>query len=270
MSFVSWLHSYEPSATLVEVGFLSVRWYGLLMALGMMAGYVLTRNLWRRRGLPLSDLDNLMVGAIIFGLLGARLVDVFVFEWWYFKDNLTDIFQFWRGGLSWHGGLLGGLIYLWLKNFKQKGILWTWLDCLAPGLALGQAIGRWGNYFNQELFGQPTTLPWGIPIARENRPLEFINTPYFHPVFLYESIGLLLVAGWLWYYSRKKLNPGQLFALYLIATGVIRFALEFLRLDEQNLFLGVRVGLWLAGASIICGVLLGCNFFNFYRQAVGK
>jgi len=248
------LHSQVPDSIMIEFGIFQVHWYGLLLVTGIVVGYWLTRSSWRRQGLPLKKLDELIIWLVVAGLLGARLLDVFIYEWWYFQKHLTEIFYIWQGGLAWHGSLLVGVIFLWWWSGREKFSFWQMLDTFAPGLALGQAVGRWGNYFNQELFGVPTSLPWGIPVAEINRPVEFIRANYFHPTFLYESIGLLLIAYLLWQVGKKIKIPGQTFAWYLVLTGLLRFVLEFLRVDEQNIFLGLRAGFWISGLTIILGL----------------
>jgi phosphatidylglycerol---prolipoprotein diacylglyceryl transferase len=253
MGLVQWFHSYLPQATLFSIGSFQFHWYGLMLALGVLVGYGLARIIWRRRAWPLAYLDELVIWLVIAGLVGARLLDVFVYEWWYFKAHLVEIFYIWQGGLAWHGGLLAALPVLWWFVKKYKMAIWDVLDSLAPALAVGQAIGRWGNYFNQELFGLPTTLPWGIPIAVANRPAAYVNYTYFHPTFLYESIGLALIAWLLWSMVKKRFWSGQVFAVYLLLAGLLRLALEFIRLDEQDIYLGLRAGIWIALVTILVG-----------------
>lgn len=266
MGLVEALHSYIPSATLLEVGPLSLHWYGFLLALAVVIGYAATRRLWRERGYDTQSLDRLLPWLLVCGLVGARLADVFIFEWWYFREHPWQIPVIWGGGLSFHGGLLGGFLLLWQWQRKRQLKLLATLSTFAPGLLLAQAIGRWGNYFNQELFGLPTNLPWGIPIALPYRPEAYLLATYFHPVFLYESLGLLLLALGLWWMRRKVWYPRYGFALYLVSTGVLRFALEFIRLDEQQLILGTRAGVWVALILVTVGLAL----WFFERNKVSR
>ena len=256
MWLVELFHSYLPPSIVVAVGPWQLHWYGLMMAGGIAAGYIVTRFSWRKRGWQVQPLDELMILLVISGLIGARLLDVFVYEWWYFKTHLVDILYVWQGGLAWHGALLGAVPVLWWWARRHHYVFWEIIDSFVPGLALGQALGRWGNYFNQELFGLPTSLPWGIPIAESARPIDFAVATYFHPVFLYEFIGLLLMAFLLWRLGQKLKINGRLLAVYLVASGLLRFALEFLRLDEQNIFFGWRAGSWVAMLTILVGVWL--------------
>lgn len=248
-------NAYLPQAELVSIGPLNLRWYGLLMALGALAGYALARRLARERNMNLAELDSLATILLVTGLVGARVFDVVVFEREYFLGRPWEVLAVWRGGLAFHGALLFGVAALvsWCRRHRYAVL--QYLDIFAPALALGQAIGRWGNYFNQELFGLPTSLPWGIPIALNLRPEEYQTFTHFHPVFLYESILLIALAAALWR-LKDKFGGGRLFALYLVAAGAVRFLLEFLRLDEQSLFLGVRAGFWVAGAAVLAGTWL--------------
>lgn len=253
MGLVGFLHSYEPSSIIFQVGPVTLHWYGLLLAVGILTAYILTRVIWLHSGKAIKELDELLFWLVLVGLVGARVVDIFFYEWWYFKDHLWEIFYIWQGGLAWHGGLLGGTLFLWWWSRQKKYSLIELLDIFAPGLALGQAIGRWGNYFNQELFGLPTNLPWGIPISATNRPVDFVGNIHFHPTFLYESLALCLVALVLWYLAKKLWPQGSLFSLYLICTGIIRFLLEFIRVDEQNTLFSLRAGLWISLISVLIG-----------------
>lgn len=261
---MNFLQSFSPAPVLIELGPITIYWYGLFFALGVVAGYLVARRLWLKSGRLAQRFDSLVLWVIIFGIIGARLVDVFLFEWGYFKDNLTDIYKIWQGGLAIHGGLLGGFIALWWYVKKNQDKLWVALDIMAPAVALGQAIGRWGNYFNQEIFGTPTNFPWGIFIAPANRPAEYLSFEFFHPTFLYESVGLLVIFYCLFRLYQKKTWSGQIFAYYLLVTGLLRLALEFIRVDEQLFFWGLRSGLIISGILIIIGALV------LVRQLIDK
>ncbi len=251
----SMFEAYLPQAELIALGPLSLRWYGLLMALGALAGYALTRRMARERSLNLAELDSLAAVLLVAGLIGARVFDVIVFEREYFLGRPWEALAVWHGGLAFHGALLFGAASLAVWCRRRRYSMLRYLDLFAPALALGQAIGRWGNYFNQELFGLPTSLPWGIPIAVNLRPEEYQTFTHFHPVFLYESVLLVLLAAVLWR-LRDRFGDGRLFGLYLAAAGAARLLLEFLRLDEQSLFLDVRAGFWVAGAAVFAGAWL--------------
>ncbi len=256
MSVLNFFHSYVPSPTIVSWGDFSLHWYGLLFAASVALGYLVARRTWLEKGWPLPHLEQLVSWLVLAGLVGARLVDVFLYEWWYFRDHLGDILRLWEGGLAFHGGLAAAFLML-MTWAKKRGYSWLTLgDVLAPALALAQALGRWGNYFNQELFGVPTNLPWGIPIVRAFRPVAQATSTHFHPVFLYEFMGLLVIAAVLWRSKSLAKAPGRLFAAYLISTGVLRFILEFIRIDAQLEVAGVRIGSLVAALVILAGVWL--------------
>lgn len=249
------LHAFTPGAVAINLGPFTVRWYGLFMVLGLVAGYALVRRRWRELKLPIDEFEALIIWLVVAGLIGARLVDVFVYEWWYFRDHLTELPYLWQGGLAWHGSLLGAALLLWWWARRRRHNIWLLLDAAVPGLALGQAIGRWGNYFNQELFGLPTHLPWGIPIEPAFRPAAFMASSYFHPVFLYEFVLLAVLALVLWL-VRARVRAGQLFALYLLVAGAVRLVLEFVRVDEQSSLFGLRAGVVVALVSMVAGMVL--------------
>lgn len=262
-------HDYLPEPIIFSLGAWQFHWYGLLLGLGIISGYALVLRTARRTVITRLLLDNLFIWLVVVGFIGARLLDVFGFEWFYFKDHLGEIWQVWRGGLTIYGALLGGVLVLYWWGKKHNIKLLTLTDLLLPGVALGQAIGRWGNYFNQELFGKPTSLPWGIPIAEINRPTLYQNFAYFHPTFLYESLGLfLLTVGLVFLYKKKK--EGLLTAVYLLMAGLLRFGLEFLRIDEQQYILGARSGMVISALEMAAGLIIFiflCSYVaKFYQR----
>ncbi len=225
------------------------------MSVAIVVGYLLVKKLSIEKGKDPKVIDSLVIWLVAGGLIGARLFDALFYEWWYFKNNPLEILAFWQAGLSWHGALLGGLAALWWWNKRHRESIMNILGMLVPALALGQALGRFGNYFNQELYGLPTNLPWGIPISPELRPLEYLTSPYFHPVFLYEFVGLLMIFGFLWR-RRQRVSSSEQLVSYLVLTGLLRFAMEWLRLDNQPILLGLRMGMWLAIISVLVGLYL--------------
>jgi phosphatidylglycerol:prolipoprotein diacylglycerol transferase len=150
------------------------------------------------------------------------------------------VVKIWQGGLAIHGALLGGLLALLLYARFKRINSWNLIAVVLPGLALAQAIGRWGNWVNQELFGLPSTLPWSIPIDFAHRPRLYEAITYFHPTFLYESIAMLFVFGILYYLATKKTAPRFIIGTYLIAYGLVRFLLEFIKIDTTPIVLGLR------------------------------
>lgn len=259
----NFLHTYNPQPILIQIGPFSIHWYGLTMALAALAGIVLAIRLakWRKVRLTKSEaywisadtIYSLALWVIIGGLLGAR-VYYFFYNFNYYRDHLGEFFAIWNGGLAIYGAMIGGAIAILLFSKMHKYNPWHLLDILAPSLLLGQIIGRIGNYFNQELFGSPTSLPWGIPINPLNRPAQFADYQYFHPTFLYEMLLNSVLLFILLLISRnKKLVDGMVIGSYLIGYGLIRVGMENLRTDFTPFIFGMR---WQMLASIIV-ILIG-------------
>ena len=247
------------------------------MSLGMLAGLLITFHLRPKNFISQEKLLDLIFWLIVVGVAGARLYDVLL-ELPFYLNHPLQIFQIWKGGLAIHGGILAGLIFLILFSKKSGLNFWKTTVIFAPGLALGQAIGRFGNYFNQELFGGPTSLPWGIPIAIENRPLEFVNNNYFHPTFLYESLGSILIFIVLFILVKKlvKINnddkkivfSSSIVATYMLLYSILRFSLEFIRIDYAPSLLGFRVPQITSLLIIIfTGIILIKNYV-FKKKAI--
>jgi phosphatidylglycerol:prolipoprotein diacylglycerol transferase len=221
--------------------------YGLLISISILLCILVAKSLINKTELKQKEeiLWGLSLWAIIGGIIGARIYHV-LSNLPFYLSNPLNILAIWNGGLGIWGAIVGGLVgaYLYLKkqseNIKQnlKQNFMYWLDLGSVVLPLGQAIGRWGNFFNQELFGLPTNLPWGLYIKPENRPLNFLNSNKFHPLFLYESILDLLLFFILFTLYRKynKTTPKGIFlSLYLGGYATIRFYLEYLRVDSWKI-----------------------------------
>ncbi len=237
---ISLLHYFSPQPIIYDFGFISLRWYGLLMSIAMLGAISLSIYIGKRYLIiDKEKIFDLAFWLIIAGLIGARLYDVLL-QLPYYLNNPWQILQIWQGGLAIHGGIIGGLIVIYLFSKNHQLNFFRLTSLVVPGLALGQTIGRWGNYFNQELFGLPTNLPWGIPITPERRPSEYISTEFFHPTFLYESIGcliilILLLLTYEWAKRKNQINKGFYVwstAVYVVLYSLLRFSLEFIRLDE--------------------------------------
>ncbi len=224
---------HSPGAIAFQVGPLVIRWYGILMALSIVVGLWLGHRQARREGLPADDIITIGQWSILAGLLGARLYEV-AFNWDYYGQFPKKILAVWEGGLAIHGGLIvGPLVGIWLARRWNVPIL-RGLDVTGPSWAIGQAIGRWGNFFNEEAFGMPTNLPWKLYISPPHRPPGFTQYEFFHPTFLYESLWDLgvffLLIGWL--RPRLKAQPGALFFSYIGLYSIGRFLIEGIRLDS--------------------------------------
>ena len=226
----------SPGPIALHVGPLTFRWYGMLMAGAMGIGLWLAHRDARRRG---EDPDRMLKAAelaLLGGLIGARLYYV-LFNLDYYAAFPGKIIAVWEGGLAIHGGVIGGVLlgggYAWWKRLPVS----TCLDIAAPSLAIGQAIGRWGNFFNEEAFGTPTALPWKLFISPSNRPAEYAQAEFFHPTFLYESLWDAIVFVLLTWAFRDRLAraPGALFLTYLGLYSVGRFMTEGLRTDALML-----------------------------------
>jgi phosphatidylglycerol:prolipoprotein diacylglycerol transferase len=231
--------AFRLPADLPFVGGLSVsiRWYGVLIASSMALGLWLATREAARRGESPDDLLKAAELALIGGLVGARLYYVLFNLDYYQTQPWWRIFAVWEGGLAMHGGLIGGLLaggaYVWAKGLP----LLTYLDIVAPSLLLGQAIGRWGNFFNEEAFGGPTDLPWKLYISEARRPPVFVDNQFFHPTFLYESLWNLVAFLLLYFVLRRRFEraPGALFLAYLGLYSLGRFWVEGLRTDSLML-----------------------------------
>lgn len=246
----------SPGPVALPIGPLSIRWYGVLMALAMAVGLWLAYRDARRRGVDPEELLKTSELALLGGLVGARLYYV-VFSWEYYSRAPLKIIAVWEGGLAIHGGLLGGLLlgggYAWWRGLP----LARYLDIVAPSLALGQGIGRWGNFFNEEAFGTPTALPWKLYISPPHRPLFYAREEFFHPTFLYESLWDLVVFGLLVWVFRGRVEraPSCLFWIYVGLYSVGRLLVEGLRTD--SLMLGsIRVAQLASGVGIGLALVL--------------
>jgi phosphatidylglycerol:prolipoprotein diacylglycerol transferase len=235
---------FTPDPIAIQLGPLPVYWYGIGYALGLAAVYLLLTRLARRAGEDPDLVGNGMIIVAVAALIGGRLYHV-IDQWALYQDDPIKIILPPYTGLGVYGGLFTGLIAVIAYTRYKHVPFWRWADIVAPGLFLMQVIARWGNFFNQELYGPPTTLPWGIPIECEHRIAAYpcsafpFETTQFHPLFLYESIsGLLGMLFLLWLGSRfrSRLRPGDLILTFFIWYGLVRFGLETLRSDNWTLF----------------------------------
>jgi len=248
-----------------------IYWYGILIVCGALAGAYIGTLEAKRRGVDPNHVWNALLGALILGVIGARLYHVIsspngtTIGWDYYVQNPIEILNFRQGGLGIYGGVLGGMLAVYLyARYAQMNFL-TLVDIAVPGLFIGQAIGRWGNFFNQELYGFPTTLPWGIPIDAAHRLPIFadlakypVETTRFHPTFLYESLWNLGCAILVLVIARRWANakPGDLSLFWGMLYGLGRFLVEFQRPDAwliSGIATAQLIGL---GLIVVCGVML--------------
>jgi len=234
-----------PSPVLFEAGPFALRYYGLCIALGIVAATWLTGRELDRKGYDSALALDALFFVVPLGFIGARVYHIATDYGLYARDPIPGVFEVWNGGLGIYGAVAGGFLGLILFGWYRGVSPLVLADAAAPGVILAQAIGRWGNYFNQELFGRPSDLPWAIRIAPENRPTQFADAETFHPTFLYESIwDLLICLGLLWIARRfaNRLRDGDLVMLYVSLYSVGRFFVETLRVDPAFLIGGSTRG----------------------------
>lgn len=254
--------SPDPILAKFALGPLTIHTYALCIIAGMIAATIITQRRLGRRGAAPGTVLDIVIWAIPLGIVGARFYHVFthVGDYFYPGANFWAIFAIWDGGNALYGSLLGGAVGAWI-GCRIAGIrLWSFADALAPGMLVAQAIGRLGNWFNHELFGLPTTLPWGLEIESSNPkfPDGLAEGTLFHPLFLYEIIwNLVGVAIILLLERRFALRWGKAFAVYLIWYGLGRSWLEAIRIDPtSDGFLGIPANVWASFVAIALGVAL--------------
>lgn len=251
-SFVASIPS--PSSESIELGPLTLRAYGLMIALGVVAAVWLSQRRWENRGGNADDITTIAMWAVPAGLVGSRIYHVVTD--WRFDEGWAEPFKLWEGGLGIPGGMAAGiLVGLWVihrRGWDRPALL----DAIVPSLPLAQAIGRWGNWFNQELFGSPSDLPWAVeidPVHAAERGHPGVET--FHPTFLYESLwnfGLVLFL--VWFDRRRRIRKGSLLAVYVLGYSVARLWLETVRIDFASEIAGVRVNIWMSLVGIVASV----------------
>jgi phosphatidylglycerol:prolipoprotein diacylglycerol transferase len=256
------MFNFTPDPIAFRLGPLDIHWYGIAYAVGLAAVYFLLTRLAERRGLNAELVGNGMLIVAAAALAGGRLYHV-IDQWQLYANDPLKIILPPYSGLGVYGGIVTGTIaaYLYIRRHDEN--FWAWADVVAPGLFLMQAIGRWGNFFNQELYGPPTTLPWGIPIDCAHRIDAYVcsafplTTTRFHPLFLYESLsGIIgmLVLVYLGSRAFRWRRPGDLLFLFFIWYGIVRLALETLRLNNWTFF-GVPTAQLVSIAFIVVGVM---------------
>lgn len=251
-----------PTPVVFEAGPLTLRYYGVCIVLGIIVGTWVTGRQLASRGYDGALALESLFFVVPLGLAGARLYHFatqLLFGGQYAKP-FPAVLEVWQGGLGIYGGIAGGIVGVFLFSWYRAISPLTFADAAAPGLVLGQAIGRWGNYFNQELFGRPSDLPWAIYIAPQNRPPQFADATSFHPTFLYEALWDVLVCLVLLWVARRfseRLKAGDIFVLYVVLYSAGRFLVEILRVDPAFLIGGsVRGDLLVSGALAVGFALL--------------
>ncbi len=260
----------SPGEGVWHVGPLPLRAYALCILAGVLVAIWLGNRRWEARGGQPGTMSDLAVWAVPFGLVGARLYHVVTDPELYFGDgkNPWDAFTIWKGGLGIWGAIAMGALGAYI-GCRRKGISFRAVaDAAAPGIALAQAIGRFGNYFNQELYGKPSTLPWALEIDPAHRKDGLAQYATYQPTFLYEALWDVGVAGLvIWAERRYRLGYGRAFALYVMAYTVGRVWIEYLRIDSANHVLGVRLNVW---TSIVVFALAAGYFVLSTRRHPGR
>ena len=261
----------SPGPIIYQLGPLSLRWYGLLIALAVVFGILIAQYLAQHRNVNPEIIGDLGVWLVPAAIICARLYYV-TFEWRQYVDNPWDVFAIWKGGIAIHGAILGGLLAGLIFAKRQKISFWQLTDLIAPSLILGQAIGRWGNFFNSEAFGRPTDLPWKLYIPLGNRPINYQNFEFFHPTFLYESLWnltvftLLITLFFRGLKGKPHLKLGTIFMVYLVTYSCGRFWIEGLRTD--SLMLGpLRIAQVVSLTGIILG-LAGLAWLYLFQRSL--
>ena len=260
--FPASIPSPDPAWAQFQLGPITIHTYALCILAGMIAAVIITQRRLSRRGGTGGMVIDIVIWAIPLGLVGARFYHVFTHGGDYFFPgaNLWDVFAIWDGGNAIYGSIIGGAVGAWIGCWRVGIRFWSFADAVAPAMLVAQSMGRIGNYFNHELFGLPTTLPWGLEILPTDTmfPKDLPAGTLFHPLFLYEIIwNLIGVAVILLIERRFKLRWGRTFALYLIWYGLGRSWLESIRIDPtSDVFLGIPANVWASFAAVALGVVL--------------
>ena len=257
----------SPSSNGFEIGPLDVRYYGLCYVAAVVAAVYIAGRRWHALGGERPLAEDIALWGFPAGLIGGRLYFVLT-SWSEVPDEWWGVFAVWEGGLGLPGGIAAGvLVGVW--RLRRLGVdVPLFMDAAAPGILVAQAIGRVGNWFNQELYGRPTSLPWGLEIAPDNRPERYADEPTFHPAFLYEivwDLGLAAALVWLGHHSR--IRPPGLFALYVAGYSIFRVFIETLRVDPAKELLGLRLNFYVMAFVFAAAVLW---FVRTQRAADGR
>ena len=256
----------SPSTSGVSFGPVRIHLYGVMIAIGIGAAVWLAQRRWEAIGGKPGTMSTLALWGVPGGLIGSRLYSLATSWQVDTQGHWYRAFEIWRGGLGIWGGVVGGVAVGIVGARRHRLPIPPLVDCAAPALALAQAIGRWGNYFNQELYGRPTNLPWAVRI--DNPPAQYANHHTFQPTFLYESIWDLIVVGLvIWIERRFRIRRGYLIAAYAACYTFGRFFTEYLRIDNAHRFLGLRLNDW---TSIVVFAVAVLVLFRWGRAKPGQ
>ncbi len=252
---------WDVDPILFNIGNWSVRWYGLLFALGFIFGIIIVSRMFKRDGVNKDWIDSLFLFVVIGTVIGARLGHVFFYDWAYYKENPAEIIKVWHGGLASHGAAIGVPIMLWLwsKRYSKKSILWAFDRIVVPTALAGVFI-RTGNLINSEIYGTPTSLPWGFIFVRDGQTIAR------HPTQIYEALAYLLIFAFLMYLFWKtdtRLREGRIFGWFMLLVFGFRFFIEFLKVDQVDFEanMALNMGQWLSIPLALIGL-----FFIFWKS----
>lgn len=240
-----------------KLGFIEIRWYSVLILLAFVIGYMLIINRCKKKNIPIETISDMCFYLIIVCIIGARIYFC-AFNFREYTENIFDVFKIWEGGLAIHGGIISGIIFMYFYCKKKKLDLLEVLGIFAPALVLGQAIGRWGNFFNSEAYGRAVDVSYlkGLHLPQFIIDNMFIKGEYHHPTFLYESIGCVLIFITLIIIrNNKKINKGQIVGIYCVLYGILRFFVEGFRTDSL-MFFNLRIAQVVSIIMFIIGLLL--------------
>ena len=241
-----------PSRSTLELGFFTIHYYALCILLGIIVAILVTKRRYSQFGGNVTDVTDIAFFAVPAGIIGGRIYHVITSPANYFGENGSpiEIFKIWNGGLGIWGAIsLGALAVFIYFKVKKTSLSFPYLaDAIAPALLIAQGIGRFGNWFNGELFGQPTELPWALEIPIANRPTGFSEFSTFHPTFLYEALWCFAIATFILRskYLNSLAGSGASFAFYVTAYSIGRLFIEMIRIDEANTIFGLRLNIWVA------------------------
>ncbi len=246
----------SPSSGSLHLGPLRLNAYGMCIAVGMMVAVWVTDRRWQAEGGHPADMGAIATWALPAGVIGSRIYHVAT-DWKSYRGRWIETLWLWQGGLGIWGGIalgtLGGVMVARRRHLDSLRLM----DAAAVGIPLAQAIGRWGNWFNVELFGRPSSLPWALEVRPGKRPVGYLDATTFHPTFLYESIWCVLVAGLVLVVQKRfghRLKPGRLFAVYVAGYTFGRFFIERIRIDKSTRLFGLRFNEWVAATVFLIAV----------------
>jgi len=268
----------SPSDGVLHLGPVPLHMYGLMIALGVLVAAAVGRRRYVAKGGsddPVTRkqrseaFDSVAFWAVIGGIIGARLYHV-ITDYQLFEGHPERMVQIWKGGLGIWGAVVGGALAVWIVARRRKMVFADIADSIVPGLAFAQAIGRWGNWFNQELFGGPSNLPWAVEIDPAHRPAGYAHSATFQPTFLYESLWCLALGFALLYVDKRfKLVRGQLFALYAAGYTAFRLPMEEMRIDPAHTIGPLRVNAWVSIGVFVCSVIVFVYLGRRARRRAG-